>query len=107
MNESALQQSIAQQRALLTETLGTALSDYAGRIVPYLEDAEHLDECMRKAFAALDYCKYVYVMDADGVQLSSTINRYGADSEGRRRDRAGRARRRAPDRPDRRMNTLP
>ncbi|QTR53896.1 PDC sensor domain-containing protein [Thiothrix unzii] len=90
MNESALQQSIAQQRALLTETLGTALSDYAGRIVPYLEDAEHLDECMRKAFAALDYCKYVYVMDADGVQLSSTINRYGADSEGRRRDRAER-----------------
>lgn len=87
---NSLQQSINNQRAQITDLLGTALSDYAGRILPQMDDPERLDECLRKAFKALDYCKYVYVLDADGIQLSSTINRYGADTEARRRDRAER-----------------
>lgn len=87
---NSLQHSINSQRALLTDLLGTALSDYAGRILPQMDDAERLDECLRKAFKALDYCKYVYVLDANGVQTSSTINRYGADAEARGRDRAER-----------------
>lgn len=90
MNRSTLQDSINNQRALLTELLGTALHDYAGRILPQMGDVERLDECVRKAFNALDYCKYVYVLDVDGVQLSSTINRYGADTEARGRDRSSR-----------------
>jgi hypothetical protein len=90
MNQSALQSSINNQRTLLNDVLGTALNDYAGRISSQMDEAERLDECLRKAFQALDYCKYVYVLDASGVQLSSTINRYGADMEARGRDRAER-----------------
>ncbi|MBU0657098.1 MAG: PDC sensor domain-containing protein [Gammaproteobacteria bacterium] len=86
----SIQHSINNQRALLTELIGTALSDYAGRILPQMDEAEKLDECLRKAFNALDHCKYVYVLDANGVQLSSTINRYGADAEARGRDRSER-----------------
>lgn len=86
----SLQHSINSHRALLTDLLGNALNEYAGRILPQMDDAERLDECLRKAFRALDYCKYVYVLDANGVQLSSTVNRYGADPEARGRDRAER-----------------
>ena len=86
----SLQHSINSHRALLTDLLGNALNEYAGRILPQMDDAERLDECLRKAFRALDYCKYVYVLDASGVQLSSTVNRYGADPEARGRDRAER-----------------
>lgn len=87
---NSLQHSINSHRALLTDLLGNALNEYAGRILPQMDDAERLDECLRKAFRALDYCKYVYVLDAHGVQLSSTVNRYGADPEARGRDRAER-----------------
>ncbi|HRJ54457.1 MAG TPA: hypothetical protein PLE99_16975 [Candidatus Thiothrix moscowensis] len=90
MSRSTLQDSINTQRAMLTDVLGTALSDYAGRILPQMDEPERLDECLRKAFKALDYCKYVYVLDVNGIQLSSTINRYGADTEARGRDRAER-----------------
>jgi hypothetical protein len=86
----SLQHSINSHRALLTDLLGNALNEYAGRILPQMDEAERLDECLRKAFRALDYCKYVYVLDANGVQLSSTVNRYGADPESRGRDRAER-----------------
>lgn len=86
----SLQHSINSHRALLTDLLGNALNEYAGRILPQMDEAGRLDECLRKAFRALDYCKYVYVLDANGVQISSTVNRYGADPESRGRDRAER-----------------
>ena len=87
---NTLQHSINAHRALLTQVLGTALVDYAQRILPHIHDPERLDECMRHVFKTLDYCKYVYVLDAQGIQLSSTVNRYGADTEAKGRDRAER-----------------
>ncbi len=86
----SLQHSISSQRALLTNLLGNALSEYAGKILLHMDDVERLDECMRRVFSALDYCKYVYTMDVRGVQISSTVNRYGADTEARGRDRSER-----------------
>jgi hypothetical protein len=90
MSSGTLQHSINSHRALLTDVLGTALSDYAHRILPHMSESERLDECVRRVFSTLDYCKYVYVLDANGVQISSTVNRYGADAESRGRDRSGR-----------------
>lgn len=86
----SLQHSISSQRALLTNLLGNALSEYAGKILLHMDDVERLDECLRQVFSALDYCKYVYTMDVRGVQISSTVNRYGADTEARGRDRSER-----------------
>lgn len=85
-----LQHSINTQRAMLADLLGTALSTHAGLILPHLNKPDQLDDYLRKAFRTLDYCKYVYVLDDTGVQLSSTINRYGADTEARGRDRSER-----------------
>ncbi|WP_211248818.1 PDC sensor domain-containing protein [Thiothrix lacustris] len=90
MTLNTLQHSINAHRALLSDLLGTALSDYAGRILPHIGESERLDECVRRVFGTLDYCKYVYVLDANGVQISSTANRYGVDAESRGRDRSER-----------------
>jgi hypothetical protein len=87
---NTLQHSINAHRRLLTDLLGNALSDYAHRILPHMGESERLDECVRRVFSTLDYCKYVYVLDAKGVQISSTVNRYGADAEARGRDRSER-----------------
>lgn len=85
-----LKHSINQQREHLTALLSTALSDFAQRILPHIHDVEKLDECLRKVFDAIEYRKYVYLTDAKGIQISSNITRYGADTESRGRDRSTR-----------------
>lgn len=85
-----LKHSINQQREHLTALLSTALSDFAQRILPHIHDVEKLDECLRKVFDAIEYRKYVYLTDAQGIQISSNITRYGADTESRGRDRSTR-----------------
>ncbi len=86
----SIQHSIDRQRTVLSDLLETALKTYAEQVLPYLDDADQLDAHLRDIFRSIDHCKYVYVLDAQGVQVSSTINRYGADEEGRGRDRSER-----------------
>lgn len=87
---SNLKHFINQQREHLRALLSTALSDFAQRILPHIHDVEKLDECLRKVFDAIEYRKYVYLTDAQGIQISSNITRYGADTESRGRDRSTR-----------------
>lgn len=87
---SNLKHSVNQQRDHLTALLSTALRDFAQRIVPHIHDVEKLDDCLRKVFDAIEYRKYVYLTAANGIQISSNITRYGADTESRGRDRSER-----------------
>ncbi len=85
-----LQQIIEAQRTLLTDLLGNALGHYAQEIAHLLNAPDLLDAYLRNTFHSLEHCKYVYVLDAHGVQISSTVNRYGADASARGRDRSER-----------------
>lgn len=89
MNNS-LEQSITAQRSLLNKMLETELRRHARNLAGCMDDPSAMDQCLRKVFLAVDYCKYVFVLDANGVQISSTINRYGADTESLGRDRSQR-----------------
>lgn len=86
----SLKHSINAQRALLNDLLSKALSETAQKILPLLSQREQLDNHLRALFPTLDHCKYIYVLDKNGVQISSTINRYGADDEQIGRDRSSR-----------------
>lgn len=88
--KNSLEQSINAQRSLLNKMLETEMHRHAGGLAGCMDQPEQLDQCLRKIFLALDYCKYVFVVDADAVQVSSTINRYGADTESLGRDRSER-----------------
>ena len=85
-----LRRSIAAQRAVLHDLLAAELARHASEIVPFLGDRQKLDARLQEIFRQIDHCKYVYVLDSDAVQLSSTVNRYGADTEAFRRDRSER-----------------
>lgn len=87
---NTLKHSINAQRALLREVLGEALDKVTTGLPTLLGDTEALDGRLREIFTALDHCKYVYVLDDKGIQISSNINRYGADQEMLGRDRSTR-----------------
>lgn len=86
----SLKHSINAQRALLNDLLSNKLSKTAQKIWPLLSNRESLDNNLRDLFHTLDHCKYIYVLDEKGMQISSTINRYGADEEQIGRDRSSR-----------------
>lgn len=85
-----LQKSIEHQRARLIELLGAPLKQYAATLQTSLQDRQLLDEQLRLIFKALDHCKYVYVLDTQAVQISSTLNRYGLELSDYQRDRSTR-----------------
>jgi len=85
-----LKRSIAAQRAVLHDLLAAELARHAGELPPFLGNREKLDARLQEIFHQIDDCKYVYVLDSAAVQLSSTVNRYGADTEAFNRDRSQR-----------------
>lgn len=87
---NSLKHSIQSQRTILKEILGNALKHSADSVAPLMNDVKKLDGHLRDLFNAIDHSKYVYVLDEKGVQLSSTINRFGADHEAIGRDRSQR-----------------
>jgi len=85
-----LRRSIAAQRAVLHDLLAAELAQHAGELPPFLGDREKLDARLREIFHQIDDCKYIYVLNSTGLQLSSTVNRYGADRDEFNRDRSER-----------------
>ena len=85
-----LKNSINTHRAMLESMLGDELVRYTDAILSILENRDRLDIHLAEIFQQLDYCKYIYVLDKDARQLSSTINRYGADEAAVNRDRSQR-----------------
>ena len=86
----SLKHSINAQRALLNDLLSHALGETAKELAALLNDKERLNSHLCEVFHSLDYCKYVYVLDERGVQVSATVNRYGLDNESIGRDRSSR-----------------
>ena len=85
---NTLKHSINAQRAVLREVLGDALDKVTSDLPGLMSDVNALDRRLREIFQVLDHCKYLYVLDDKGIQVSSNINRYGADEEMRGRDRS-------------------
>jgi hypothetical protein len=88
---NTLKHSIHAQRTEIKDLLGNALSLHAKAIPALLNDSNKLDGHLRdNIFNSLDHSKYIYVLNDKGIQLSSTINRFGADTEAIGRDRSQR-----------------
>ncbi|MEZ5449688.1 MAG: PDC sensor domain-containing protein, partial [Thiolinea sp.] len=87
---NTLKHSINAHRVLLSEFLADALHGVTDDLPDILHDPEALDERLSEIFHHLGQCKYVYVLDNQGVQLSSNMTRYGPDEEARGRDRSTR-----------------
>ena len=86
----SLSQSIESQRARLNDLLAGQLAGFASDLTGHLDNRRSLDGHLQSLFLAIEHCKYLYVLDRDGCQLSATINRFGGDEEAVGRDRSRR-----------------
>lgn len=85
-----LQESIRAQRELLTEQLGTAMVDIARRCAASMPDRAALEAALADAFPGLPWCKHLYVLDVNSVQVTDNITREGPDPAHFARDRSTR-----------------
>jgi len=86
--QNTLNHSINVQRAILKDVLSEALDNVTKNLPALMTDVDALDTELREIFQVLDHCKYLYVLDNKGIQISSNINHYGADETMRGRDRS-------------------
>ena len=91
MSSSGLQESIRRQREALTALLGERMHELALRCAPIIGERGSLEALLAASLSELAYCKHLYVMDADGIQITDNITRTGPDPAHPGRDR--------PDRP--------
>ncbi|MBF0218169.1 MAG: PDC sensor domain-containing protein [Gammaproteobacteria bacterium] len=85
-----LKHTINAQRVRLREILGNTLNQHARELPPLLGNTDALDLHLGEIFLKLELCKYIYALDVNGIQLSSTISRFGPDVESLGRDRSAR-----------------
>ncbi len=88
--DSTLKQSVKHQRELLTHLLGETLASLAIELRPLMHSSEQLNVKLLNTINDLPYCKYLYVLDTSGKQISATVKHKVAKLEDIGRDRSSR-----------------
>jgi len=84
----SLKHAIAQQKRRLERQLSEPLRHLADQLAPVIDNRKSLEAILSQSCEQLSDCKYLYVLDADGVQLTATISRRGPDQSEFGRDRS-------------------
>lgn len=87
--KETLQESIAHQREALAGLLQEPLRQLAAECLPQWGDRARLNAVLGEALKGLPYCKHLYVLDIDAVQISDNVTHDGL-AEGFGRDRSKR-----------------
>jgi hypothetical protein len=83
-----LKTAVDKQRQYLESSLGSVLSSLAQKLAPVIDDRKELEKILLASCSGLSDCKYLYVLDADGVQLTANITHEGVDDSQFGRDRS-------------------
>ncbi len=75
--KNTLQESVAQQRALLATVLREPLHQLALKCAEAWGDRAQLEILLGDALKALPYCKHLYVLDENLIQLTDNISHEG------------------------------
>lgn len=89
-SESTLQKSIRQQREALGESLREPLYTIAKSCASVWCDRDRINLVLMEAIHSVPYCKYLYVMDPQGIQVSDNISHEGIIDTDYQRDRSAR-----------------
>jgi len=81
MSSSNLKDTIRLQREKLTALLCEEMHELAAKSVSMLDNRIALDELLFAALPRLAYCKHLYVLDAEAVQITDNMTQSGADAE--------------------------
>ncbi len=85
-----LQKTISAQRKILVDLLKQPLSQLASELLPDISNAARLESHLHKAFPVFQHCKYLYVMDHQGIQITQTILADSSEPKSLGRDRSKR-----------------
>lgn len=86
-----LEEKIASQRQLLQELLSASMKKTSERISVIMDNRDALEMLLLDELANMLYCKHLYVLDADAVQVTANITRDGRDGSQFARDRSKRS----------------
>jgi hypothetical protein len=86
----SLQESIARQRAMLTELLQEPLRKVAEKAARAWGDRDRLDAILIEHLPKVPHCKYLYALDTHGIQISDNISAEGIITKDYGRDRSDR-----------------
>jgi hypothetical protein len=87
---TVLQETIEKQRKFLVELLEQPLAELTLVLAPDINDKARLENHLTNVFSDFKYCKYLYVLNSQGVQITDTINKHGSNSSSLNRDRSER-----------------
>jgi len=90
MQKGSIKESITQQREHLIAKLKTPLHSMAEACNSAWGNKEGLDNALIEALKQLPYCKYVYVLDSNAIQISDNISHNGIIEKDFGRDRSQR-----------------
>lgn len=90
MTNKTLQESIAQQRSELTDTMRFPMGALAKAAADHWSDRERLEEILLDAFPHIPHCKYLYAIDSMGIQITSNISQEGLIESDFGRERSSR-----------------
>ncbi len=88
--KESLHGTVAHQRDMLTKALYKPLRALSERCVKVWGDRAAMEAALQEAFASVPYCKFLYVLDANGRQITSNMSRDGLQDEHYGRDRSDR-----------------
>lgn len=87
---NTLQQSVASQRDALAALLAEPLARLAREARAVWGQRQELNRVLAAAMGELEYCKFLYALGPDGVQLSDNVSHAGLIPKDFGRDRSGR-----------------
>ncbi len=73
-NQPTLQQSISRQRKLLTQMLSDPLSRAALSCRKVWGNREQLNKTLTEILQTMPYCKFLYALDTNAIQISDNIS---------------------------------
>ncbi len=90
MNSGNLKETIQIQREKLTAMLAEEMHELGLKCIVLLSDREALDLLLSEALPELSFCKHLYVLNSEGVQITDNITQSGKDESHFGRDRMDR-----------------
>lgn len=88
--QSSLQESVSQQREMLITLLVDPMKRAANSCAKAWGDREKLNHALTQILHTMSYCKYLYALDNDAVQISDNVSHEGLETRHFGRDRSER-----------------
>jgi hypothetical protein len=87
---STISESVKRQRVLLTDLLSVALLRLVANIPDCMQNKSVLENYLLDSCKDLPYCKYLFVLDLEGKQITANLSKNGKDESQFGRDRSQR-----------------